>query len=261
MASSCCGTKKQKMNGFNNHNQVDDKQRSSIMNGHSKSNGHISNGHANGQANDQVAVPEMCVYCFNVLNAELNNLEQPATPSFTNNAYPLFVTWYIGKEQRLRGCIGTFSDMHLHSGLKEYAITSALRDSRFPPIGRSEIPKLSVSVSVLLNFEDARGYLDWTLGVHGIRIEFHNERGSKKTATYLPQVAPEQGWDKIETIDSLLRKGGFRGEITPEVRNSIKLVRYQSSQLQMTYNEYREYTEKYQQGHTNGFGGSNHFHC
>lgn len=46
---------------------------------------------------------------------------------------------------------------------------------------------------VLQNFEDARGYLDWTLGVHGIRIEFHNERGSKKAATYLPQVAPEQG--------------------------------------------------------------------
>lgn len=35
--------------------------------------------------------------------------------------------------------------------------------------------------------------MDWNLGVHGIRIEFHNERGSKKTATYLPQVAPEQG--------------------------------------------------------------------
>jgi len=252
------------MNGFSNHNQVEDKQRNG-MNGHLKTNGHTSNGHGHGHTNghisDQVAVPEMCFYCFDVLNAELNNLESPATPSFTNNAYPLFVTWYTGKEQRLRGCIGTFSDMHLHSGLKEYAITSALRDNRFPPIGRSEISKLTVSVSVLLNFEDARGYLDWTLGVHGIRIEFHNERGSKKTATYLPQVAPEQGWDKIETIDSLLRKGGFRGEITSDVRNSIKLVRYQSSQLQMTYNEYREYTEKRQQGQFNGLGGSNHFHC
>lgn len=42
-------------------------------------------------------------------------------------------------------------------------------------------------------FEDARGYLDWTLGVHGIRIEFLNERGSKRTATYLPHVASDQG--------------------------------------------------------------------
>ena len=32
------------------------------------------------------------------------------------------------------------------------------------------------------------------IGVHGIRIEFHNEKGNKKlTATYLPEVAREQG--------------------------------------------------------------------
>ena len=36
---------------------------------------------------------------------------------------PLFVTWKIGKERKLRGCIGTFNDMHLHQGLREYAIT------------------------------------------------------------------------------------------------------------------------------------------
>lgn len=43
------------------------------------------------------------------------------------------------------------------------------------------------------NFEDADNYLDWTIGVHGIRIEFLNERGSKRSATYLPKVASEQG--------------------------------------------------------------------
>jgi len=37
------------------------------------------------------------------------------------------------------------------------------------------------------------------------------------------------GWDKIQTIDSLLRKGGFKGTVTPEVRRSIRLVRYQVS--------------------------------
>lgn len=67
------------------------------------------------------------------------------------------------------------------------------------------------------------------------------------------------GWDKIETIDSLLRKGGFRGEITPEVRNSIKLVRYQSSKMKMTYNEYRDMLEN--RRHHNGSANSNHIHC
>lgn len=54
-----------------------------------------------------------------------------------------------------------------------------------------------MSSKMLLNplqgFEEARGHLDWTLGVHGIRIEFNNERGSKRNATYLPSVATEQG--------------------------------------------------------------------
>lgn len=107
---------------------------------------------------------------------------------------PLFVSWKIGRDNRLRGCIGTFSPLNLHSGLKEYSLTSAFKDSRFDPISKSEFPRLTVSVSLLQGFEEAQGgYLDWTLGVHGIRIEFKNERGSTKTATYLPQVAPEQG--------------------------------------------------------------------
>ncbi len=106
---------------------------------------------------------------------------------------PLFVTWKIGKDHRLRGCMGTFNALHLHSGLREYAMTSAFKDSRFPPIGRDEFAKLNVSVSILRHFEDGANFLDWEVGVHGIRIEFHNDRGSKRTATYLPEVAMEQG--------------------------------------------------------------------
>lgn len=70
---------------------------------------------------------------------------------------------------------------------------SAMRDSRFSPITRDELPRLRVAVSILRHFEDAQDYLDWTVGVHGIRIEFHNEKGNRRSATYLPEVAPEQG--------------------------------------------------------------------
>lgn len=50
-------------------------------------NGHI-NGHSNGHnvQNDSVAVPEMCSYCFDVLECELNNYAPPPMPSFTNDA-------------------------------------------------------------------------------------------------------------------------------------------------------------------------------
>lgn len=128
--------------------------------------------------------------------------------------------------------------MNLHSGLREYAVTSAFKDSRFSPITADELSKLHVSVSILTHFEEANDHLDWEVGIHGIRIEFHSDRGSRRTATYLPEVAPEQGWDRIQTIDSLLRKGGFKGVVTPDVRRGIKLVRYQSEKVSVSWQDY-----------------------
>ena len=46
--------------------------------------------------------------------------------------------------------------------------------------------------------------MDWVIGIHGIRIEFHNERGAKRSATYLPEVAHEQGWNHIQTIGFII---------------------------------------------------------
>ena len=51
---------------------------------------------------------------------------QVTLPKLLNDVFicsPLFVTWKIGKDHRLRGCMGTFNALHLHSGLREYAIT------------------------------------------------------------------------------------------------------------------------------------------
>ena len=73
-----------------------------------------------------------------------------------------------------------------------------MKDSRFSPVGRDELPKLHVSVSILCHFVDAADFLDWEIGVHGIRIEFYTERGNKKTATYLPEVPREQGILQLE---------------------------------------------------------------
>lgn len=46
------------------------------------------------------------------------------------------------------------------------------------------------------------------------------------------------GWDRIQTIDSLLRKGGFKGVVTPEVRRGVKLVRYRSEKVSVSWQEY-----------------------
>jgi hypothetical protein len=117
-------------------------------------------------------------------------------------------------------------------------------------------------VSLLTNFEDAQSYLDWTIGVHGIHISFPHpsliipsSSGTPSpysstpnlprltshrsfSATYLPDVMPEQGWHKIEAIDSAIQKAGWNGLITEDLRRSIKLRRYQSKKCCVTWDEY-----------------------
>ena len=58
------------------------------------------------------------------------------------------------------------------------------------------------------------------------------------SATYLPEVAHEQGWNHIQTLDSLLRKGGYKAQITSDMRKSVQVTRYKSEKLTLHYNDY-----------------------
>ncbi|KAJ2307448.1 hypothetical protein IWW55_000972 [Coemansia sp. RSA 2706] len=190
-----------------------------------------------------MATKQHCAFCFSVLLARLQGTSPlEVTPNFdTSTEYPLFVTWNkqsSGGDLRLRGCIGNFSPMELESGLREYALISALRDSRFAPVKLGEVPRLSCSVSLLTDFEDAEDYLDWEVGKHGVWIEFRLPSGRRTTSTFLPEIADEQGWSKKQTIDHLLRKGGYEPAITDEMRRSIKLTRYQSKKEHLSYEEF-----------------------
>lgn len=134
---------------------------------------------------------------------------------------------------------------------------------------------LSPSISLLTDFEDASSYLDWTVGTHGIHITFTQPASfaassvsssgsntpsprsssyslpstrfnSKRpfTATYLPEVIPEQGWDKIEAVDSAIRKAGWNGQITEDLRRNVKLRRYQSRQCTVGWDEYVQWRKE-----------------
>ena len=157
---------------------------------------------------------------------------------------PLFVTWNIvsprSRSRSLRGCIGTFEPQDLESGLKDYSLTSALHDTRFDPISMSELPKLEVAVTLLTDFERCTDPLDWELGVHGIKISFY-ERHRRYSATYLPDVASEQGWTKEETLDSLVRKAGWTGRRGWKEINELEVVRYQGRKESVEYEEYRDF--------------------
>jgi AMMECR1 domain-containing protein len=124
-----------------------------------------------------------------------------------------------------------------------------------------------IRISLLTDFEDADSYLDWTIGVHGINISFPHpsllKSSSSETpsplssssylpritskqsfsATYLPDVIPEQGWNKIEAVDSAIHKAGWTGHITEDIRRSVKLRRYQSKTCVVKWEEYIHWRE------------------
>lgn len=159
---------------------------------------------------------------------------------------PLFVTWNkISRRSRnrsLRGCIGTFEPQDLNVGLKEYALIAALHDNRFNKIALVELPRLEVAVTLLTDFEQCEHPMDWELGVHGMKITFF-ERHRPHSATYLPDVAVEQGWTKDETLDSLVRKAGYTGKKQWNELTELKVVKYQGRKESVEHEEYREWRE------------------
>jgi len=224
------------------------------------------------EAEPLICTPEHCFHAFDALYCALTH-SKPVPPKFVDEKFPLFVSWNTrssrpGRAPRLRGCIGNFEALPLREGLAEYALISAFRDHRFRKIEEQELDSLECGISLLTDFEDADSYLDWTVGVHGVYITFPHPstlsstpssdapsplssvasllttRVSSKhsfSATYLPEVAPEQGWDKIETIDSAIRKAGWSGRITEDLRRSVKVRRYQSRKYTVGWDEYVEW--------------------
>ncbi len=74
----------------------------------------------------------------------------------------------------LRGCLGTFSSGQLKKLIPLFVLRSAFMDERFPSITLHEIPYLACTVSLLGNFEPAKNPLDWTVGKHGVELDFEH---------------------------------------------------------------------------------------
>jgi len=189
----------------------------------------------------------MAAFCFCVvdrtLSAESSKNTQQLQPSFqspfSSTSCALFVSFKITRNHELRGCIGTFSEAPLGEQLCRYAKSAAFEDGRFQPITARELQTLSCSVTLLSNFEPAAHCYDWVIGTHGVRIKVL-VKGTALTATFLPQVMIEQGWDHKKTIEQLLRKSGYKGSITEEVLRSIQTERYLGSVCEVSYADYKK---------------------
>jgi AmmeMemoRadiSam system protein B/AmmeMemoRadiSam system protein A len=108
------------------------------------------------------------------------------------------------REGRLRACMGVIEARQPLEDAVVQAAVWAARDPRFPHLQPVELEEIEVEVSVLSAASPVVGPEAIEVGVHGVILT----KGGKR-ALFLPQVAPEQGWDRDTMLDHLARKAGL----------------------------------------------------
>lgn len=131
-----------------------------------------------------------------------------------------FVTLTIDDE--LRGCIGALEAYQsLAADVREHAISAALHDPRFPPVGKNELSRIRLEVSrltapQLLEYSSSEDLLkELRPHVDGVILKDKIRR-----ATFLPQV-----WEKIpdpaDFLSHLCQKMGVRANFWREVKLQV----------------------------------------
>jgi AmmeMemoRadiSam system protein A len=129
----------------------------------------------------------------------------PNAPKSTLLKMGAFVTLNDKATGALRGCIGEILPMRpLAQAGAARAVDSALCDPRFSPVSERELGSLRVEVSALTPPKPVASWRDIVLGRDGMTLEKGNA-----FAVFLPQVAPEQGWDLPTTLSYLSQKAGL----------------------------------------------------
>jgi hypothetical protein len=128
-----------------------------------------------------------------------DTLDHPVTPGM-KQVMGAFVT--LHKRGRLRGCIGEIVPRRaLYLAVIDHAVNAGVHDPRFPPVTPDELPLLEFEISALTPPVPVNSPDQIQLGRHGIVLSKNG-----RNAVFLPQVAPEQGWDLDETLTHLSLK-------------------------------------------------------
>ena len=140
------------------------------------------------------------------------NLEIELTENLKKNR-GAFVT--LHKEKQLRGCIGEILPRKpLYQVIIERTIDAAVNDFRFTQVTESELNNITIEISALTPPQKIDNYKDIIIGRDGILMK----KGAKG-AVFLPQVAPEQGWDLDATLSHLSYKAGLESHAYKEGAN------------------------------------------
>lgn len=121
-----------------------------------------------------------------------------------------FVT--LKKNSELRGCIGDiFPQRPLYKSVLRNAINASFNDRRFSQLSEAELDGIKIEISALTVPEPVDSYSEIRIGIDGVVLDKDG-----RSAVFLPQVAPEQGWDLDQTLTHLSLKAGLPADAWKE---------------------------------------------
>ena len=117
-----------------------------------------------------------------------------------------FVT--LKKHSMLRGCIGDiFPQRPLYKSVIRNAINACFNDRRFPPVAEAECKDITIEISALTVPEPVASADEIRIGTDGVVLSKDG-----RSAVFLPQVAPEQGWD----VNQMLTQLSLKAQLTAD---------------------------------------------
>jgi len=126
-----------------------------------------------------------------------------------------FVT--LKKNSQLRGCIGDiFPQRPLYKSVLINAINAGFRDRRFSPVTKAECNDITIEISALTAPEPIASPDEIRIGTDGVVLSKDGH-----SAVFLPQVAPEQGWDVNQMLTRLSLKAGLPEDAWKEGANFL----------------------------------------
>jgi len=111
------------------------------------------------------------------------------------------------REGKLRACMGVIEARQPVADAIVSAAVSAAHDPRFPGLTLDELDGVELEISVLSPTHEVPRPEAIEVGTHGVVL-----RKGRRSAVYLPQVAPEQGWNREEMLDHLAQKAGLASD-------------------------------------------------
>ena len=121
-----------------------------------------------------------------------------------------FVT--LNENHQLRGCIGDiFPRQPLYKSVISNAVHAAVNDPRFYPVSKNDLKDITIEISALTVPKPIASYQEIRIGTDGVVL-----KKDGYSAVFLPQVAPEQNWNRDEMLKHLSLKAGLPADAWKE---------------------------------------------